>query len=283
MLSVYAPTELHEKLSDYICRVDRLHEVVRLVDLLAERPIANAHSLMISNGELRTVLDWHNVYPPYLLPEEIPLNEQTFLGIVFARLNNYERCHDLLADSRRTLYLELDIINRLQQGIPVSPDELPSSYNSFEEYRLMHNQAVVMHYASDQTYDADKNKYFYLEAMQSAPNDEFRAYTAQQFALLLLDEGALADAERLVQLVLSGDISTDARIELSRSLAQVWLRQLSPPYSAERLGELRTLLQRVLDHYEKQNRPIDPGVNPDGCWQYCALSGKLVGGSRVLY
>ncbi len=260
MLSIYAPTEFHDQLEGYICREDRLHEVVRLVDLLAERPQASAHSLMIRNGELHTVLDWHNRYPPYILPGEIPLKAETFLGLVYARLDNYERCHDLLAGAHRTLYLELDIINRLQQGLSVSSEELPSSYTPFEEYRLMHNQAVVMHYGPDQTYNPDKHKYFYLEALQSAPNDEYRAFTGQQFALLLLDEGALADAERVLQLVLNGDISPDARIELSRSLTQVWLQQLSPPYQPERLQELRTALRQILSHYEEQDREIDQAL-----------------------
>lgn len=261
MLSVYAPTDIHEPLRAFLQQEDRLEELVRLVDLLEERPAANAHSLMIRNGDIYTGIDWHNIYPPYLLPEAIELSAPNFLGLIYARLNNFERCQALLNAYNHSLYLELDIINRLQQGTEVSPEELPSSYSPFEEYRIMHNQAVVLHYSSDlDTPALNKAKYFYLEALQCAPNEEYRAFTAQHFALLLLDSGSQEDADRVVNIALHSDMSEDARMELQRTRCQIWTQYLTPPYPQDKLEALQRMMREVLAHYEKQGRTVEQAL-----------------------
>jgi hypothetical protein len=261
MLSVYAPTDIHEQLRSFLQQEDRLEELVRLADLLEERPAANAHSLMIRKGEIYTGIDWHNIYPPYLLPEAIDLDGPNFLGLLYARLNNFERCQGLLSAGNHSLYLELDILNRLQQGIEVAPEEIPSSYSPFEEYRLMHNQAIVLHYSSAlDTPNLNKAKYFYLEALQCAPNEEYRAFTAQHFALLLLDSGAHEDADRVVNIALHSDISADARMELQRTRCQIWTQYLTPPYPQDQLAALQQMMRDVLAHYESQGRNVEQAL-----------------------
>jgi len=261
MLSVYAPTDAHELLRGFLQQEDRLEELVRLVDLLEERPVANAHSLMIRKGEIHTGIDWHNIYPPYLLPEAIELDAPNFLGLIYARLNNFERCQALLNAHNHGLYLELDIVNRLQQGIQVAPEELPSSYSPFEEYRIMHNQAVVLHYSPtlDET-GLNKAKYFYLEALQCAPNEEYRAFTAQHFALLLLDSNAPEDADRVINIALHSEVSADALVELQRTRCQIWARHMTPPYPQDKLETLQKMTRGVLDHYEQQGRKVDQAI-----------------------
>ena len=261
MLSVYAPIDIHEQLRSFLQQEERLDELVTIINSLDERPVSNAHSLIIRKGEIYPSIDWHNIYPPYLLPEEIELNASNFLGLIYARLNNFERCHELLSANNRSLYSELDIINRLQQGIAVATSELPSSYSPFEEYRIMHNQAVVMHYGpSPGQEDINKTKYFYLEALQCAPNEEYRAFSAQQFAQLLLDENALSDADRVLNIALHPDISKDARMELQRTRCQIASQTIAPPYSQEQLQPLQKMIKEVLEHYEQQGRFAEQAI-----------------------
>ena len=198
MLSIYAPIDFHEQLSAILGKEDRLHELVRIVDYLEERPVPSADNLLVKRKEIWPLIDWYNLLPPFILPESLPLDDANLLGLVFAKLGNYEKANTYLSKSNPTLQLELDFINRLQHALPISPDELIGAYSPFEEYRLMHNQAVVLHYAASAgQFDLDKAKYFYLEAIQASPTDEYRAYTARQFALLLTDTGETQDAERL--------------------------------------------------------------------------------------
>jgi tetratricopeptide (TPR) repeat protein len=255
MVSIYAPVDFHQRLNDIIQQEERLIELVRLVDYLEERPVQSADNLLVKKDEIWPLIDWYNILPPFLLPESIPLNASNLLGLVYAKLHNYEKAYALLRDNNPSLLKEIDFINRLQQGLSVLPGELGSLYTPFEEYRLMHNQAIVIHYAvEEKDFDLNKAKYFYLEALQAAPNDEYRAYTARQFAALLMDSHEVEDAERVLNALLAGDLSTEARTSLKQVLCQVWMQQLSVPYDNARLEQLKKTLWEILQVYEKENR-----------------------------
>ncbi|MCB0578900.1 MAG: hypothetical protein KDD10_06275 [Phaeodactylibacter sp.] len=261
MLSIFAPIKYHAQIREIIRKEDRLNELVRIVDYLEERPVPSGANLLVKQEEIWPLIDWHNVRPPYLLPENVPLDEAHLLGLVFANLGNYEKTHEYLAGKSQSLYLELDFINRLQQGIPISPAELVSRYTPFDEYRLMHNQAVIHHYAAmPQDFDAEKTQYFYIEAIQSAPNDEYRVFTARQYALLLIDLGETEKAVRLLKGTLGQDISEEARTELRHTLCQSWMQELSAPYDEALLGQLKDTLWKVLQAYEKQERALEQAL-----------------------
>lgn len=256
MLSIYATIEQQAELAAIIAQEDRLAELIRMADYLTEKPEASADSLLVKRGEIWPLIDWHNLEPPYLLPESIELSAPTLLGLIFAKLRNYEKAKAYLAKSHPTLYLELDIINRMQQGLSVRPEELISDYSPFDEYRLMHNQAVVRHY-SDLTNkeELDKARYFFLEALQAAPNEEYRAFTAWRFADLLVDLYELEDAERVVNAAFHPSLSEAGKTELRYTLCEIWMPQLRPPYDPELLSRVKDNLWKVLEAYRKQNRP----------------------------
>lgn len=257
MLSVYAPTKYHDLIQKAVSREDRLHELVRIVDYLDERPIASAHSILVKQDAIWPLPDWHNLEPPYLLPEEIPFTAETLLGLIFAKLGNYEKTHEYLARPFSGFYRELDIINRLQQGIPVDQSALAAAYTPFDEYRIMHNQAIVHHYSEQLEQEhINKAKYYYLEALQAAPTDEYRAFTARHFALLLTDTNETADAARVLEAMLQGSISEEAVAELNYTLCQNWLQAVQVPYDQALLDKLKSRLWRVLETYQKQDRPL---------------------------
>ncbi len=257
MLSIYAPTKYLEPIQEAIHKEGRLHELVRIVDYLDERPVASAHSILVKREAIWPLLDWHNLEPPYLLPEEVPFTEATLLGFIFAKLGNYEKTHEYLAQPFSGFYRELDVINRLQHGISVDQRALAAAYTPFDEYRIMHNQAIVHHYG-DQTEQEqiNKAKYYYLEALQAAPTDEYRAFTARHFALLLTDTNETGDATRVLEAMLQGEISEEASAELNYTLCQNWLQALQVPYDQALLDKLKPKLWRVLETYQKQGRPL---------------------------
>lgn len=261
MLSIFAKTEHHSQLHEIINKEDRLEELVTVVDLLEKRPTSSADVLVIRNGEIGFTLDWVNTQPPFLLPETIALEESNLLGILFAKLNNYEKSYHYLQQSNPALFKELDFINRLQQGAAIDPNELSAQYSPFEEYRLMHNNAVIRHYAAaPEKFNVETTAYFYEEAMKSAPTDEHAAFTARQYALLLIDLAQAEGAARLLEEMKQQQLSEVAQIELSHTLCQAWLQQLTKPYDEQLLDKLKTTLWSVLEAYEQSERKVEPGL-----------------------
>ena len=261
MLSIFAPTKYHDTIQSYINAELRLDELIRLVDYLQELPMQQANNILIKEDAIYPLLDWFNQEPPFLLPEDIEFNLGNLLGIIFAKLNNFEKAHAYLSATNPALFQELDFINRIQQGITIDPQELLAAYTPFDEYRLMHNQAIIRHYAAEDKYfEVDKIKYFYLEALQSAPNEEYRAYSGRHFALLLLDLGEMEDAIRVLKAVQHPAISKEAKTALQHALCQVWMTQLSVPYDQDLLGQLKDQLWEVLQVYQKQGRKVDEAL-----------------------
>ena len=261
MLSIFATTEYHAQLKQIIKKEDRLEELVSVFDLLENRPVPSANSILIKRGEIAFPIDWYNVQPPFLLPEEIELNEANLLGIIFSKLNNFEKTYDYLQKKNLSLFKELDFINRLQQGIPIDTAELASQYSPFEEYRLMHNQAIVRHYtATPEKIDADKTIYFYEEAINCAPHEEYRAFTTRQFSLLFIDLGKTQEAVQLLEALHKSELSKEAKNELKQALTQAWLQQLGVPYDMGLLEKLKNTLWEVLQFYEQTNRNAEAGL-----------------------
>lgn len=257
MISIYASTKYHDQLHSWIQTEDRLSELVQVVDYLKDRPLPNGLNLVVKEQGIAAVLDWENQFPPYLLPEWIPFKQEHLLGLVFAKLNNYEKCHEYLAQKDPNLYLELDVINRLQQGVPIDPNTLPAAYTPYDEYRIMHNQAIIRHFGNpDQEPETDKIKYFYLEALVTAPHHELQALSAWHFASFLLDRNELEDALRVVQVALPLVSSPEGKIELLYTRCQIWLRQLTPPYDPNLLEQVKSDLWEAHQFYQQHQQPI---------------------------
>ncbi|MDX2134357.1 MAG: hypothetical protein SFV52_06210 [Saprospiraceae bacterium] len=261
MLSIYASTELLPTIREYIAGEERLDELVEVHDFLTVKPVFSAFHFMVRPKQgITHPIDWYNVLPPYLLPEEIPFSRENLLGLVFSKLGNGEKMHAWLAENPSLLH-ELDILSRLQHGIPVDAAELHSDFQPFEEYRFCHNAAVVHHYASEeQRFDPEKTEYFYREAVQNAPNGEYAAFSARQYALFLIDLNALDGAEEVLQQAIPFVLSDEAALELRATLCQVWMKKLTVPYDPALLERLKTNLWDVLEHYRRLGRDVEEGL-----------------------
>lgn len=261
MLSIFATTEHHTLIQEVLDKENRLSELVEVFDFLAHRPTPSANSILIKNGAIAFPIDWFNVQAPFLLPEKVELNEAQLLGIIFSKLNNYEKTYEYLKQQHPSLYIELDFINRLQQGIPINPNELSTHYTPFEEYRLMHNQAILRYYtAGPNNFDFEKTVYFFEEAIKCAPNEEYAAYTARQFALMFVDFQQPQKALEILAPLADLDLSKEARLELQHTQCQAWLQQLSVPYDQDLLAQLKEALWEVVQFYEQTNRQAELGL-----------------------
>lgn len=259
MLTVYAATRYHDWIKETIARENRLDELVRVVDYLDEKPIPSAHSLIVRDEAIYPMLDWYDLLPPYVLPEKLDAKPEYLLALLFARLNNYERVYFYLADLDPSLNQELDIVNRLQHGLTIPPEDLISEYNEYDEYRLMHNHGVVRQYTLAEA-DHEQTKYYYLQALESAPTGGHRAYSARQFGMLLIDQGELEDATRVLNLGLASADTEEGKTALRHTLCQARLQQLTVPYDQALLEVLKEDLWTVLQAYEAQNRPLETAL-----------------------
>jgi tetratricopeptide (TPR) repeat protein len=261
MIKLYAKADLVPQLQAIIDQEFRLNELVQVVDLLKENPAPTALNLIVrAKSGLNQVLDWHNLMPPYLLPEEIEFSSNNLLAVLYAKLGNYERAYDLL-QGNQVLLNEIDIINCLQNGIPADPNRLTSDFNSFEEYRFCHNSAILYHYAAtEESFDPDRAHYFYREALNSSPNGEYHAFTARQFAIFLIDAGDLLRAEHLLEDAIVNALSDDAVLELKATQVGIWMKKLVAPYDPVLLENLKNTLWEVLQHYQKQGRSLEESL-----------------------
>ena len=261
MLSIFATTEHHKQLHETLGKENRLNELVEIHDFLETRPVPSANSILIKNGEIAFPIDWFNVQPPFLLPETIDLTEENLLGVIFSKLNNFEKTYSYLKDSNPSFLKELDFINRLQQSIPIDPNELTSHYSPFEEYRLMHNQAILRYYAAtSENFDLEKTIYFFEEAIKCSPSEEHAAFTTRQLGLMIIDLQQPSKAAEILESIDQQNISKEAKLELKNTLCQAWLQQLSVPYDKDLLEKLKTSLWEVLKFYEETNRNAELGL-----------------------
>lgn len=261
MLSIYAPIKYHDFIHQTIQQEHRLDELITVIDYLEEKPVSAAHNLVIKQDMIWPMLDWFNSQPPIILPENVELTDYNLLGILFAQLDNYEKVYFYLSQKNPGLYAELDILNRLKHNLPVDHSELSSQYSPYEEYRLMHNQAILSHYTSTaDNFDLDRTAYFYSEAIKAAPSEEHQAFTALHLSALLIDLGKAQRAEGLLKAALSFNLEPQAKTEIKAVLCQAWMHQLAVPYDEEVLKQLKQTLWEVLKDYEKQNRQMEAAM-----------------------
>jgi tetratricopeptide (TPR) repeat protein len=261
MLVIHTTEELIPKIQNIIDAEPRLSELVQVVDLLAQKPEPCAFHMMVRlKSGITQVVDWYNVMPPYLLPETVEFNTANLLGLIFAKLGNYEKAYQYLHDNK-VLLEDVDVVNCLQNGIPVDSRRLTTDFKAFEEYRFCHNSAILHHYAATaESFDPDKTRYFYREAMNAAPNGEYLAFTARQFAIFLTDAGDLLQAEHMLQDAIKAALSDDAIPELKAVLCGVWMKKLVMPYDKDLLATLKNTLWEVLQHYQKQARKLEEAL-----------------------
>lgn len=255
MIYIYTAVQNKDQVLSIIQTQPRMEELVSVKDFMEEKPINSGNVIIINANGISFPVDWYNVDPPYLLPEFIMANDNILLGIIYQKLGNHQAAKNFLRD-HGALWSELENMISLKNGTEISPDTLTvETYHDFDDYRLMHNHAIVRHYSMQWTDDVkDKIQYYYNAAIDSAPNDEYVAFTAKHYVGFLMDIRDYILAEKVINDTLQRAISTDAKMELEYLLCQIWMTRLTVPYDSNLLESIKTKLWNVLTWYEKTSR-----------------------------
>ncbi|RYF74744.1 MAG: hypothetical protein EOO39_08040, partial [Cytophagaceae bacterium] len=222
----------------------RLDELVQIKSITDTTPDADA--VLVTEETIQLPLDWSETLPPILLPNPLPFSPDNLLSFVFTRLENWEKAY-AYSRHERLLADTIDLTNRLQSGVPlVAPARPVNGVGTFDTYRRWHNRAVALHYGNLESDAADSVAEAYQSAMELAPNAEYRAYTAKQFATLLLDTGQLTKANHVLEQASVPGLSEAAKHELLAIHYAVWLQQLVVPYDVGLLEKTKSALWQVL-------------------------------------
>ena len=266
MLSIFATTKQINSIHQIINSENRLSELVNVFDSKQHLPTQSGNSLIIDERGILPVIDWHNTAPPYLLSNPLPFEKEVLLGLIFSKLGNDEKAWNYL-QNYPLLQFDIGILKRLQLGIEIDKNEFTSilpmidQQNDFEQYRIQHNTAVLQHYGfSNQAIEIEALQNLYKQALELAPNIEYKAFTAKHFAYFLVDAKEINLAEKIISEQISEVISEEAVYALKAVLTNIWMQKLTVPYDEKLLEKLKNTLWEVLQFLEKNNRNAEAAL-----------------------
>lgn len=249
MISIFATTDIKNAAEQAINSQHRLNELVS-ISSNNETP----SDIDIINDSIVVLPDWRNVQPPVLLPLA-KFNSDALLGIVYAKLSNYEVAYPLLS-SHTNILNAVDLLNRLQNGIAIEPGILQTT-----DYITAHNHAVALHYGMHSDIpNAEIVNNAYDSALAQAPDELHKTYTANQAALFMLDCGHYGKSEKMLQAVMQNSLPQQAHIALTHTLCNVWMKKMIVPYDAALMEKLKTNLWKCLEYYENNQRMVDAAL-----------------------
>jgi len=194
-------------------------------------------------------------------------------------LQPVEQIHVEHAAPKRALSDDVDLLNRLQGGVPLAavPGAPLNDVGSFDHYRRWHNRAVALHYGQlPRPANASDLQAAYQQAIAAAPDAEWRAFSTKHYATFLLDNGQLSVARQQLAAALAlENLSKAARYELLSVETGVLLQQLTVPYDADLLTETKDKLWQVLQYYERQQRPLNAALTLLDAAQVANFSGSF--------
>ncbi|WP_194775407.1 hypothetical protein [Pararhodonellum marinum] len=247
MIKLFCEKALWEEIKESVYFEFKIEAWVDFGDILSQKPSATATHLIVENGYISFPVDWQNSMPPYLLPEKILFKENILMALVMLRLGELDKSLHLV-QSDPVLKSELEHIFQLLTGDPMDPKSLAvETYQDFDDYRLMHNHAVVRHYGNCEETQID---YYYREAVFSAPSEEYAAFTAFHFFNYLFDQGRYEEAEGFLHKINLPEVSMEAKMKIQSSLSHLHTQQLSPPYDAEHLESLKDTIWKCVTYYD---------------------------------
>ncbi|NBC24047.1 MAG: hypothetical protein GVX78_00340 [Bacteroidetes bacterium] len=261
MINLYTTDKYKENLVEIISSEHRLIELVQIKDLFEELPRPSALSLIIDGDGIKQPLDWNKEMPPYLLPKTMMVDDHILLGLVYMKLGNFEKAYQFL-ESHTSLLAEIDFIRKLQLGLEADPNQLAvETYQPYDDYRLMHNNAIVRLYATQEgQHQSPKIDYYFREAIENSPNEEYMAWTTDQYISFLLDQGKWEEARQLLSRLEKEQFSKAGKIELAYQQCQLDMRTLSPPYDQDKLSRLKDNLWSCLSYYEGEEQHVLQGL-----------------------
>jgi tetratricopeptide (TPR) repeat protein len=200
--------------------------------------------------------DWFNELPPVLFPEATAFSPEALLGLLFCRLNNFEKAYQYL-DNETALLSVADIQNRLLHNVLMDD----STLNQPMHFESQHNLAIALLYGHWQhAMSAEEIERRFLQALTLKASRERKAFTVKHYGLFLIDMGRSSDAIELVESFLQSHMSVVAQTEMKAVLCNAWMSQLVVPYDTDLLEKLKTTLWECLQQYEARCRHAETAL-----------------------
>lgn len=253
MLTIFAPTNRWKEIQQIILQEDRLNELIQIADSQNPNISIVYPGLIIEGNQISIPLCWDQSLPPLLLPETWEYSHQTLLGLIFHQLGNDQKVWQYL--NEHPDFRDLEYQTALKYQFPID-----FFYSQEMTYRGLHNQAVVMHYGIfDGIHPPGDLPSLYQNAVDLAPNAEYKAFTARELAGLWLDMQELDQASKLLDEVIELPLSREALMSLKMLRNKVWMQQLVVPYAPGQLENLKEQLWELLKYYEAKGDHLQTG------------------------
>lgn len=249
--SMDAPT-IHE----YIESIERLDELVAVQQTDTIMP-AVSNAIYISENRIHIRPDWLDKRPAIVFPSEIPFNKNYFLGTVFGMLGNEEKYPQYFTGYPAMLYI-FDLIQTIikgEEGDAALENILSRTKfaHPFENYAFNHNVAIALNYGNySNDINAEAIEAHYADALQLAFEPSYKAFTLKYYATFLIDNSDSKSAMRLIDEQHFKALEDYPKHSLERVWCQAAMKQLSFPYEAELMKELKDRLWNTLQFFDKQ-------------------------------
>lgn len=252
MLTILTTIETLQKVEDAICSVDRLDELVSVVQL--KKGSNDLKTLVVEADGIIYPVDWFDLEPPYVFPI-IPFSKESILALAFYKLGNHQKAFEFISETS-PLYHHLLIATHLQFGYEISDEML-----SFCRDNSAHNYAVVSYYGNvENRLDYPTLQSLFLQAVEVAENDELSAFSGKHFLNFLMDAGELALAKESAENYLDLAISEGARYAISSLLVNILMSQLQMPHDLGELARIRDIQLETITFYEKKELYVSAGL-----------------------
>ncbi|MCH2215163.1 MAG: hypothetical protein MK086_08340 [Flavobacteriales bacterium] len=242
MLTILATTSHFEEVKSTINSVDRLSELVKVIDNSEETQTLK--NLIVSQNEIKSFLDWFDTEPPYLIPSQ-PFSKENLLAMVFLKLGNHQRAFEYLEEETELFNHFLASTNlhfgyRLDEGL----FEFITSTSS-------HNFAISHYYNSSiEKRDLEVLKGLFKHSLSESSNDEEKAFTLKHYVNFLLDLGRKAEAKRLLEKNRVLPVSNEGKLSFDLLEASIEKEELNIPYDSDRLEAILQIQLKGIEAYE---------------------------------
>ena len=180
------------------------------------------YDFFITENEIHTSIDWSENSPPILLNNPLTFDSSTLLSLIFFKLGNWEKVYEYCSKDKNYLD-DFDLIKRLQSNLLVQiPAEPIKEFGTFEHYRSWHNRAVVLHYGNtNKVVGENLTRTAYEKSLLNAPDSDYRAFSGKYFAIFLLENGLIVEAEQVLEKCINDVSETHIKAELKSILYRI--------------------------------------------------------------
>ncbi|MEO6347414.1 MAG: hypothetical protein ABIO60_05830, partial [Aquaticitalea sp.] len=253
MITILTTTDLKPEIRRIIDSIDRLEELVVVVDELVTIQLQN-DLILVEDNQIILPLDWHDTMPPYVFPN-CEYSQNNLLALLFLKLKNHQKSFDFVSEES-DLYTNLLITTHLQYSYELSDEMLVFAKNTSK-----HNLAIMYHYGIVKNQLAfEQLKDLYKSAIDAAGNDELRVFSGKHYLNLLLDGGQIEEAKNVLEALKNKAISEEAINAMNVHLASIYTNRLTIPYDGEKLDEILSLQLESIAFYESKHLKVNAGL-----------------------